>query len=317
MASSRWRQLNPFRGDKEIAGNPSKTTEAPLEESQGLKVVAQGDSPVVDIVAVHGLNGHRDKTWKAANGKHWLRDFLPNDIPNARIFCWGYDANTHGDRVSCQYLYDLARSLVSDLCLERRLTNTTTRPIIFVAHSLGGIIVKSALIHSDAARKGALEEHRSIKTSTYGIVFMGTPHQGGSGVQLGKLLVNVASVFVAADDRLMKHLERDSEWLQQQLGQYGPISGDFVTKFAYEEYKTPTVLGHSIMVVPRASAVVPGAADAEPIAIHADHINMVKFASKEDNSYKTVSGHLQIMAQSASNVIPSRWEEESRVNAGR
>lgn len=62
---------------------------------------------------------------------------------------------------------------------------------------------------------------------------------------------------------------------------------------------------------------MPGAADAEPIVIHADHINMAKFASKEDNSYKTVSGHLQIMAQSASSVIPLRWEEESRVNAGR
>jgi len=138
------------------------------------------------------------------------------------------------------------------------------RPIIFVAHSLGGIVVKSvgttsdlfrppyshtqALIHSDAARRGALEEQRSIKISTYGIVFMGTPHQGGNGVQLGKLLVNVASLFVAADDRILKHLERDSEWLQQQLGQYGPISGDFVTKFAFEEYKTPTALGHSIMV---------------------------------------------------------------------
>jgi hypothetical protein len=71
-----------------------------------------------------------------------------------------------------------------------------------------------------------------------------------------------------------------------------------------------------MQVVPRASAVVPGAADAEPIVIHANHIDMVKFPSKEDNGYKTVSGHLRIMAQSASNVIPSRWEEESRVNAG-
>jgi hypothetical protein len=79
---------------------------------------------------------------------------------------------------------------------------------------------------------------------------MGTPHQGSSGVQLGKLLVNVASLCVAANDQLMKHLEQDSEWLQQQLGQYRPISGEFVIKFAYEEYKTPTVLGHSIMVCP-------------------------------------------------------------------
>jgi hypothetical protein len=79
-------------------------------------------------------------------------------------------------------------------------------------------------------------------------MFMGTPHQGGSGVAFGRLMVNVASVFVAADDRLLRHLERDSEWLQQQLGQYGPISGDIVTKFAFEEYATPTVLGRSIVV---------------------------------------------------------------------
>jgi len=69
-------------------------------------------------------------------------------------------------------------------------------------------------------------------------------------------------------------------------------------------------------VVPRASAVVPGAADAEPIIVHADHINMVKFASKENNGYRTVSGHLQIMAQSAGEVISARWETERRVNAG-
>lgn len=67
-------------------------------------------------------------------------------------------------------------------------------------------------------------------------------------MQLGRLIVNIASLFVAADDRLVKSLERDSEWLQQQLGQYRLISGDFVTKFAFEEYPTSTVLGHSIMV---------------------------------------------------------------------
>lgn len=77
---------------------------------------------------------------------------------------------------------------------------------------------------------------------------MGTPHQGGSGVQFGKLLVNAASVYMATNDGLIKHLERDSESLQQQLRQYGPISGEFITKFAYEEYETPIALGKSIMV---------------------------------------------------------------------
>ena len=70
-------------------------------------------------------------------------------------------------------------------------------------------------------------------------------------------------------------------------------------------------------MVPRASAVVPGAADAEPIAVYEDHTNMVRFVSREDNGYRTISGHLKIMAQDASDVITSRWEEERRVNAGK
>jgi hypothetical protein len=77
---------------------------------------------------------------------------------------------------------------------------------------------------------------------------MGTPYQGGSGVQLGRLLINIVSVFVALDDRLIRYLEQNSEWLQQQLRQYNPISSEFVTKFAYKEYRTPTVLGYSIIV---------------------------------------------------------------------
>ena len=77
---------------------------------------------------------------------------------------------------------------------------------------------------------------------------MGTPHQGGSGNHLGQLMLNVASIFVTKKDRVLQHLERDSEWLQQQLGQYAPISGDFITKFAYETYPTPIGRGNKIMV---------------------------------------------------------------------
>lgn len=53
----------------------------------------------------------------------------------------------------------------------------------------------------------------------------------------------LASVFVSADDHILRHLERDSKWLQQQLGQFRPISRVFVTKIAFEEYPTPAALG--------------------------------------------------------------------------
>lgn len=101
-------------------------------------------------MAVHGLNGHRQKTWTADNDVLWLRDLLPKRIPTARVFSWGYDANTHSNSsLSTQLIHDHARTLVGDLSLERILTKTEKRPIIFVAHSLGGIVVKSVSLNSN------------------------------------------------------------------------------------------------------------------------------------------------------------------------
>ena len=72
----------------------------------------------------------------------------------------------------------------------------------------------------------------------------------------------------------------------------------------------------TLQIVPRSSAVVPGVADAEPICIHTDHKNMVKFISRADGDYEIVSENLQIMAQRAEAIINRRWEIEGRVNAG-
>ena len=77
---------------------------------------------------------------------------------------------------------------------------------------------------------------------------MGTPHQGCNGVQLGKILANIASVFVEADARALEYLEKSSRSLQQELREYGPISGEFVTKCAFETYSTKMPAGGTVMV---------------------------------------------------------------------
>ena len=84
-----------------------------------------------------------------------------------------------------------------------------------------------ALIHSAAARAGAQEEHLSIYLSTYGIIFAGTPHQGGDGVAWGLRLVTIAIVFINTNDKMLQHLQRDSEEVQRLMGDYAPISSDF------------------------------------------------------------------------------------------
>jgi hypothetical protein len=124
-----------------------------------------------------------------------------------------------------------------------------------VAHSLGGIVLKyvriyswsdffpntissKALIHASSASRGHLSDHKGIEISTYGIIFLGTPHQGSESVDLGLLLLQIQSIYSHTNDAMAKHLRRDSEMLQQQLSQYSAISGKFNTKFFFEAYPT-------------------------------------------------------------------------------
>lgn len=93
-----------------------------------------------------------------------------------------------------------------------------------------------------------LDHHRSIKISTCGIIFLGTPHQGGDGVAWGERLLTVASVVVNTNTKILENLRQSSELLQHQLEQYAPISGDFITKFAYETYSTPLPIGPALLV---------------------------------------------------------------------
>ncbi|KAL6240249.1 hypothetical protein RBB50_012854 [Rhinocladiella similis] len=51
-------------------------------------------TPALDIVAVHGLGGDAINTWtQPKSKKFWLRDFLPQQIPGARIMTFGYNAD--------------------------------------------------------------------------------------------------------------------------------------------------------------------------------------------------------------------------------
>ena len=96
----------PSRPDDSAAASvtsDSTITESKLGEDPpcGLKeLVAQpaDDALCVDIVAIHGLNGHREKTWTDSTMRlNWLNDeqCLRKDIPNARILTFGYNSRTH------------------------------------------------------------------------------------------------------------------------------------------------------------------------------------------------------------------------------
>ncbi len=190
------------------------------------------------IIAVHGLGGHAYKTWTAENGTMWLKDLLPQAIPGARIMTFGYDSEAQTSRyLTHRTLYSNADNLISDLCSLRQDTKTVERPIIFLGHSLGGLVIKSALVRASIYSPNGREDSGTIKDSTNGIVFFGTPHRGSRDVSWGKTIRNIASID-PSKERLLNSLEKESDWLEMQLEQFKSLSIGLSNFCCYESLKT-------------------------------------------------------------------------------
>jgi pimeloyl-ACP methyl ester carboxylesterase len=112
----------------------------------------------VDIVFVHGFRGDRERTW-AKNGTCWLQSLLPVEVPTARVMTYGYDAyflRRHGPVVSHR-IRDHAVDLLNALASSRQKDEADGRPIIFVVHSLGGLVCKDALLVANSSPEPHLQ----------------------------------------------------------------------------------------------------------------------------------------------------------------
>jgi hypothetical protein len=113
----------------------------------------------LSVVAVHGLGGDFYRTWATSGSQRqilWLSQLLPKDLPGARIFSFGYESaptfsrSVTGIRDSANGLLHHLKSIIEQVSENPRayrtpiLTNPQwpDQPIIFICHSLGGIIVK-------------------------------------------------------------------------------------------------------------------------------------------------------------------------------
>lgn len=129
------------------------------------------DPDAIDIVALHGLNGHWEYTWTTRNARGeevlWLRDLLPLQVPHARVMSFGYDSVLQFSK-SVAHIGTFADQLLESL-MSRRTGGSSKRPIIFVCHSLGGIVVKkveSRLLISSITQRLILILHLTFRQSS-------------------------------------------------------------------------------------------------------------------------------------------------------
>jgi hypothetical protein len=127
----------------------------------------------------------------------WPRDLLKDDFPKARIMTFGYNTNiTRGYQAAHQgNIFSHARDLLYDLEEKRR--KVADQRLVFIAHSLGGILVKEVLRRSQTDPD---ERIREIFTSTTGVFFFGTPHRGSKDwASFGEGVAGVAGRLLGMD----------------------------------------------------------------------------------------------------------------------
>lgn len=281
----------------------------------------------VDIVLVHGLNGDPHKTWTArTNGVYWPADLLPDSLKkqHANILVYGYNADVYSTRndrsASDNFIHVHAQTLVATLTNYRKSEETTRNPIIWVAHSLGGILVKRALLYSNDVRSADHEALRSIYVSTYGIIFLGTPHTGSDVAHWAGVLQHMSDAvvpkrFFETESVLLKTLKRDNETLQNINNHFLDVYQRFKINMAHENHKTD-IKGHKVIIVD-ASSASPQLPGVVYYGIEATHSGMAKFDSVNAPGYRTVSTTLREWVSEAPPVIQVRWTVEGEERLAR
>ncbi|KAI9376511.1 hypothetical protein BJX61DRAFT_538748 [Aspergillus egyptiacus] len=252
-------------------------------------------SSTSSIVAVHGLNPknkerHAERTWEL-NGKLWLRDLLPTQLPQARILLFGYNSSV-SIRSSSAGVREQAQNLLSRLWLARE--GCESRPIIFIAHSLGGILVKEALVQ---AKLGVT--FSSIRMATYGIVFFGTPHRGSHLAKLGETVAKAVRAFLRSpSNTFINALKEDDLYANELSENFQQLLEDYKYINFYETLPLRS-LG---LIVEKKSATL-GLPDSREmtVAVAGDHESICRFASEEDENYKHISALITRFAAIAMN----------------
>lgn len=115
----------------------------------------------------------------------WPMEWLPKDFPNIRVIGLNYESSLSQwsasgcpcekydgklEKRASEFLKKLARSNIGQ-----------DRPVVWVGHSMGGLLIKSIMNQAAASEDPAI---RRIAQNSRAVMFLGTPHRGSAIAKL-------------------------------------------------------------------------------------------------------------------------------------
>lgn len=237
--------------------------------------------PAIDVIFVHGLGGDGTSTWASADGSSWL-EWLAEDIPQIAVWSLAYPAGstkwtTEGEGMA---LPERATNLIPTLLYH----GIGSRGVVFVCHSLGGLVVKQILRHSE--EMGYTDWPR-LAGSTLGVVFLATPHSGSTLATFAKTLrVPRPTRTVLALRAHCPHLKELGDWYRENAPRLE------IETAAYAESRRIR-RGIRLFTIVTTTSANPGVTGCATTSIDADHLAISKPTSRESDVYRGIESFLR------------------------
>jgi tetratricopeptide (TPR) repeat protein len=253
--------------------------------SRIVRIASWPGKPRGSVIFVHGLGGHVYSTWRrAADDNTFWPIWLAEDVAGLAVYSLAYEAPASNWLGTSMPLQDRAVNIFEVLLTEPGLG---TGPIVFICHSLGGLIIKKILLdlQQQAARR---PQAADLLDRIIEIVFVATPHTGSAqATWLDRLR------FLAWPSSVARTLVTNDANLRDINVAYRGLADDRRStlrhRIFYETQGTPAGV-----IVDEASAD-PGLPGDPPVPIDADHISIVKPRDRTSLLYARVRQFVELV----------------------
>lgn len=245
----------------------------------------------------------------------WAQSGVRHEANTARVLTY-----SHGDITPDRNLKSMADDLLSSICTETA-GKIARRPLFFICHSIGGLVVKLALTQASRSSK-----YRSILEDCYGVTFFATPHRGSSYLSIndfGMSIQQLLHLSAPLSPKLRAELKLDHPPLLKIDDDFKQLSSEFqVWSFHETEdsslsrvgFAGPTDIPFKAPVTSMRSAIL-GVRHEKVYALQGTHANCASFGTKNAQTLRLYLSDLGTAIQKAEELnrstthVPLRLEQ--------
>ncbi|KAK7931320.1 hypothetical protein PG985_002032 [Apiospora marii] len=282
----------------------------------GLRLLHASPQPLIDIVFVHGLRGGSTRTWRKGTDPRlfWPQHWLPMepDLRNANIHTFGYDSDWGSTRPSFLNVHDFGQALYEELRTSPFLRQSPGSPIILVGHSMGGLVIKKAVIlaHQDAV-------HRDIAERVKCTFFLATPHRGSDYAAVLNRILKVYGITGGGSSReYIADITRGSTATQLINDDFGRYASELAIFSFYETVHTNLGVSSSLIVDKESAVLGLGFRNETARYMNANHREICKFDSPTDSNYlalkNTLASAVQDLLRDAFDSYENKYKDQLR-----